>query len=125
MIFTVDDILNSSKQILFDSSEKYAEDCRSQEIESEADAYAFYDSVGWGNDSPLVNIWVVETKESRLARDCAASAASVETNRISQRNVPYCSRPEFQPPRLMRGLEVTLSPRLLPIPAVRSSHRLN
>lgn len=49
-----------------------------------------------------------------------ASADVVDADLATDRAIPTSSRPESQPPRLLRGLEVTLSPRLLPTPAIRS-----
>lgn len=116
----INNIVAASKQVLVTKSDRYARRCRSRKIESEEDVEAYFDSVGWTVDSPLVDTLHVETRDARQSRDLAVSAVAIEIDKKTQQIVPVCSRFEFHPPRLLRGLEVTLSPRLLPTPAIRS-----
>lgn len=58
----------------------------------------------------------------RQKQDLAAAVSFVLADLSTARPIPAASRTEFQPPRPVRGLEITLAPRLLPIPAARSCH---
>lgn len=65
---------------------------------------------------------IVASAVARLEKTENASADAVADDLATTRQIPVSARPEIQPPRLlrMRGLEITLSPRLLPIPAACS-----
>lgn len=58
----------------------------------------------------------------RLESTVVGSADAVAVDLATPRHIPAKALSEFHPPRLLRGLEITLSPRLLPAPTLRSCH---
>jgi len=73
----------------------------------------------WGDELVVAIPVLVED----LLEDAAAgSADAVAADLATSRRIPTRARTEFHPPRLLRGLDVTLSPRLLPVPSSRSCH---
>lgn len=81
------------------------------------DTWGLEDHIGWrGNTNLCVAI------HAKRGLDRAAKQAQEAVAATTPCSVHPQFYPEFQPPRPVRGLEVTLAPRLLPIPFVHSCH---
>lgn len=122
------EILSSARQVLYATSGRYRARCdaaarRVRVGDGDKWIEQYFDLCGWDKDnSSLVQTWMIDTPEARAQRDLPASAEAVAADSLTHRAIPTAAHSEFQSPRLvrLRGLDFTLSPRLLPIPTARS-----
>lgn len=81
------------------------------------DTWGLEDHIGWRGNTNLCAVIA-----AKRGLDRAAGLVQEARAAATPCSVPPQSYLEFQPPRPVRGLEVTLAPRLLPIPVARSCH---
>lgn len=73
----------------------------------------------WGDE---LHPDIIAAAVCRLEETMIGSADAIAADLATPRHIPTKALSEFHPPRFLRGLEITLAPRLLPVPDVRSCH---